>query len=59
MFRTSRLWERIFLLAAAILLIKPGLETDIIGAALLAVVVIVQLASRRAAVAAALQPPLK
>jgi len=57
MLRTCRLWERLFLLTAAILLIKPGLETDIIGATLLTVVLAVQLASRRAAIAAAAQPP--
>ena len=33
--RQTRLWERLFLLAAAFLLIKPGLITDSIGLALL------------------------
>jgi TRAP transporter 4TM/12TM fusion protein len=55
--RETRMWERAALVAAAVLLIKPGLVTDLIGAALLALVVVVQLASRRAALAAAVQPP--
>jgi TRAP-type uncharacterized transport system fused permease subunit len=55
--REARMWERVALVAAAVLLIKPGLITDLIGAALLAIVVIVQVATRRAAVAAAAQPP--
>jgi TRAP transporter 4TM/12TM fusion protein len=33
--RETRLWERLFLLVAAFLLIKPGLVTDMIGFALL------------------------
>jgi TRAP-type uncharacterized transport system fused permease subunit len=36
--REARPWERAFLLAAALLLIKPGLITDLIGFALLATV---------------------
>jgi len=36
--REAKLWERAFLLAAALLLIKPGLVTDLIGFSLLAVV---------------------
>jgi TRAP-type uncharacterized transport system fused permease subunit len=55
--RPSRLWERILLVAAAILLIKPGLQTDLVGAALLSIVLFVQLASRRTIVTAAAQPP--
>lgn len=34
--RTAKLWERVLLLVAAVLLIKPGLVTDGIGLALLA-----------------------
>jgi UPF0716 family protein affecting phage T7 exclusion len=41
-FRENRLWEGLFLLAAAVLLIKPGYVTDAIGLALLAMVVINQ-----------------
>ncbi|MGH8642515.1 MAG: TRAP transporter permease, partial [Burkholderiales bacterium] len=37
--RSTRLWERLFLLAAAFLLIKPGIITDLVGFALLAGVV--------------------
>jgi TRAP transporter 4TM/12TM fusion protein len=40
--RENRLWEGLFLLAAAVLLIKPGYITDAIGLALLAAVVINQ-----------------
>jgi TRAP-type uncharacterized transport system fused permease subunit len=45
--REARMWERATLVAAAFLLIKPGIVTDMIGLALLAVVVVVQLASRK------------
>jgi TRAP-type uncharacterized transport system fused permease subunit len=40
--RETRLWERLLLLAAAVLLIKPGIVTDGIGLALLAAVIINQ-----------------
>jgi len=40
--RESRIWERVLLVAAAVLLIKPGYVTDAIGLALLACVVINQ-----------------
>ena len=40
--REARPWERVLLLAAALLLIKPGIITDLIGFVLLAVVVINQ-----------------
>jgi TRAP transporter 4TM/12TM fusion protein len=43
-------WQRAALLAAAVLLIKPGLVTDAIGLALLALVVAVQWPARRRAV---------
>ena len=59
MLRALRLWERGFLVTAAILLIKPGLETDLIGAALLGTVIAVQLVGRRSSVATAAQPPSK
>jgi TRAP transporter 4TM/12TM fusion protein len=42
MLREARAWERVVLLAAAILLIKPGYITDAIGLALLAVVFVAQ-----------------
>jgi TRAP transporter 4TM/12TM fusion protein len=57
--REARMWERAALLAAAVLLIKPGLITDLAGGVLVAVVLVAQLATRRAAVAAAAQQPLK
>jgi TRAP transporter 4TM/12TM fusion protein len=60
LFREARLWERAALVSAAILLIKPGLVTDLVGAGLLVTVVMVQLATRRSAIAAAaVQPPAK
>lgn len=40
--REARVWERALLLAAALLLIKPGLITDLIGLALLATVIVNQ-----------------
>jgi TRAP transporter 4TM/12TM fusion protein len=43
-------WQRVALLAAALLLIKPGLITDAIGLALLALVAAVQWPARRRAV---------
>jgi len=45
--REARMWERAALVAAAFLLIKPGIITDAIGLALLALVVVVQLAGRK------------
>lgn len=50
LFREARVWERVALVAAAVLLIKPGLITDLIGAALLLVVVACQLLAGRAKV---------
>jgi TRAP-type uncharacterized transport system fused permease subunit len=55
--RPARTWERILLVAAALLLIKPGLVTDLIGAALLVVVVLSQLALARATPASAAVRP--
>jgi TRAP transporter 4TM/12TM fusion protein len=40
--REARVWERAFLLAAALLLIKPGLITDLIGLGFLAAVFVNQ-----------------
>jgi len=56
LFRACRLWERACLVAAAILLIKPGLETDLMGVALLGAVLVVQLVTQRST-AAAVDPP--
>ena len=42
LFREVRPWERLFLLAAAVLLIKPGYITDAIGLALLVSVIVNQ-----------------
>jgi TRAP transporter 4TM/12TM fusion protein len=57
--REARMWERAALLAAAVLLIKPGLITDLIGGALVAIVLVAQLATRRATIAAAAQQSVK
>jgi TRAP-type uncharacterized transport system fused permease subunit len=43
----ATLWQRFLLFAAALLLIKPGIYTDMVGLALLAVVVAAQLLARR------------
>jgi TRAP transporter 4TM/12TM fusion protein len=45
--RSALVWERLFLLGAAILLIKPGLVTDLIGAGLVLSVLLSQLLIRR------------
>ena len=47
--RPTRLWERFFLFGAALLLIKPGWITDLIGLGALAVVLLSQQAFKRAA----------
>ncbi|HJW11388.1 MAG TPA: DUF3394 domain-containing protein, partial [Albitalea sp.] len=44
----ARGWERVLLVIAALLLIKPGWITDLIGLGLLAIVVAAQLGARRA-----------
>jgi TRAP-type uncharacterized transport system fused permease subunit len=53
LFHSASLWQRIALFVAALLLIKPGIYTDMVGLALLAVVASVQLAARRRVAAAA------
>jgi TRAP transporter 4TM/12TM fusion protein len=47
------LWQRAFLIVGGLLLVKPGLETDIAGAVLTGIVVAAQLAERRRAAPAA------
>jgi TRAP-type uncharacterized transport system fused permease subunit len=37
--RALRLWERAAMIGAAILLIKPGIPSDVVGLALLAIVI--------------------
>jgi len=46
-------WERVALAIAAITLIKPGLTTDLIGGAIMAVIILLQLARRKTAAATA------
>jgi len=47
LFREAKPWERLLLLVAAFLLIKPGLVTDLVGFGLLAVVLLSQVVLRR------------
>jgi len=58
LFRTARIWERAFLLGAAVMLIKPGLVTDLIGAGLVAAVVFSQLVLRKAEPPPVLERPV-
>ncbi|RPJ45226.1 MAG: TRAP transporter permease [Betaproteobacteria bacterium] len=58
LFRTARAWERAFLIGAAIMLIKPGLVTDLIGAGLMLAVVFSQLVLRKAEPAPVLKRPV-
>jgi len=44
----TNFWQRPLLVIGGLLLIKPGLESDLIGAAIAAVVVVVQIMTRRA-----------
>jgi TRAP transporter 4TM/12TM fusion protein len=55
--RRAPMWQRVALLAAALLLIKPGLITDAIGLVLLGLVLAAQVAAGRAAQPAADAPP--
>lgn len=48
----ASMWQRVLLVVSALCLIKPGLITDVIGLALLALVALVQLLERRRAAAA-------
>lgn len=47
---TASWWQRAMLLAASVILIKPGLVTDAVGLSLLAAVIAIQLVQRRQAV---------
>jgi TRAP-type uncharacterized transport system fused permease subunit len=49
-------WQRAVLVVAGLLLIDPGLITDIIGAALAGVVILSQLAARKAAALVPAEP---
>jgi TRAP-type uncharacterized transport system fused permease subunit len=57
LFQPTRFWERLFLFGAALLLIKPGWITDLIGLAALAAVVLSQQALRSRPVHAAADRP--
>jgi TRAP-type uncharacterized transport system fused permease subunit len=45
--RPSAMWQNVLLVIAALCLVKPGLETDIAGAALVGIVVATQVAANR------------
>jgi len=47
--REASMWQRVLLVGAALMLIKPGWLTDLVGLGLAAVVVVSQLAGRRSA----------
>ncbi len=55
--RPTRLWERFFLFGAALLLIKPGWITDLVGVGALALVVLSQYALKSPATEATAAPP--
>jgi TRAP-type uncharacterized transport system fused permease subunit len=55
--RPARLWERLFLFGAALLLIKPGWITDLGGIGALAVVVLSQYALKSPTTEATAAPP--
>jgi TRAP-type uncharacterized transport system fused permease subunit len=55
--RRTRLFERVLLFGGAIVLIKPGLITDLIGLACLAAVVLSQQAFRIGSLPATADPP--
>ena len=52
-FGATRFWERAMLVAAAFVLIKPGLVTDLVGASLVGLTIVSQLMIRPAAAARA------
>ena len=58
LFREARVWERLFLLGAAITLIKPGLVTDLIGAGLVLIVLLSQFIIRRGEIERELPRPV-
>ena len=58
LFRTARVWERAFLIGAAVMLIKPGLVTDLAGASLMLSVAFSQLVLRRAEPPPVLERPV-
>jgi TRAP transporter 4TM/12TM fusion protein len=56
--RPAALWERVFLVAAAFCLIKPGLATDLAGIALAGAVILSQFVAGRRELSAMRLPPL-
>jgi TRAP transporter 4TM/12TM fusion protein len=58
LFREAKVWERLFLLGAAITLIKPGLVTDLAGAGLVLVVIFNQFIIRRGEIERELPRPV-
>ena len=58
LFRTARVWERAFLIGAAVALIKPGLVTDLAGVGLMLAVAFSQLVLRKAEPPPVLERPV-
>jgi TRAP transporter 4TM/12TM fusion protein len=54
---TATYWQRAFLFVAALLLIKPGIYSDLVGLALLGIVAAVQVAARKRAPAGPVVKP--
>jgi TRAP-type uncharacterized transport system fused permease subunit len=51
LFTATPYWQRAMLFVAALLLIKPGMYSDMVGLALLGIVAAVQLSARRRSLA--------
>ena len=58
LFRDARPWERVFLIGAAVMLIKPGLVTDLIGAGLMLSVAFSQIILRKSEPPPVLERPV-
>jgi len=58
LFRAARVWERAFLIGAAVALIKPGLVTDLAGVGLMLAVAFSQLVLRKAEPPPVLERPV-
>ena len=58
LFRVALPWERAFLIGAAVMLIKPGLVTDLIGAGLMLSVAFSQIILRKSEPPPALERPV-
>ncbi len=57
LFKTTTLWQRIFLLVSGLLLIFPGLKTDLIGIGLAVIVILFQKIGKDYGIATVENPP--